>query len=57
MIEALTLMKAHGSELHILSDANTVYIETILKVKMLRKRHVDNIEPRKKKNCLCICNS
>ncbi|KAG0079869.1 hypothetical protein BGZ92_000857 [Podila epicladia] len=31
MIEALTLMKAHGSELYILSDANTVYIETILK--------------------------
>lgn len=33
MIEALTLMKTHGSELCILSDANTVYIETVLKVK------------------------
>ncbi|KAF9389709.1 putative phosphatase phospho1 [Podila verticillata] len=31
MIEALTLMKTHGSELYILSDANTVYIETVLK--------------------------
>ena len=36
MIEALTLMKTHGSELYILSDANTVYIETVLKVKNLR---------------------
>ncbi|KAG0046585.1 hypothetical protein BGZ83_008243 [Gryganskiella cystojenkinii] len=31
MIEALRLMKDQGSELYILSDANTVYIETILK--------------------------
>ncbi|KAF9427160.1 hypothetical protein BGZ76_002444 [Entomortierella beljakovae] len=31
MIEALKLMKAQGSELYILSDANTVYIETVLK--------------------------
>ncbi|KAF9907491.1 hypothetical protein EC991_010872 [Linnemannia zychae] len=30
-IEALTLMKDQGSDLYILSDANTVYIETILK--------------------------
>ncbi|KAF9339751.1 hypothetical protein BGZ91_004827 [Linnemannia elongata] len=30
-IEALKLMKEHGSDLYILSDANTVYIETILK--------------------------
>ncbi|KAG0280384.1 hypothetical protein BGZ95_010296 [Linnemannia exigua] len=30
-IEALTLMKEHDSDLYILSDANTVYIETILK--------------------------
>ncbi|KAF9198211.1 hypothetical protein BGZ49_001046 [Haplosporangium sp. Z 27] len=31
MIEALKLMKSQGSELYILSDANTVYIETVLK--------------------------
>ncbi|ORZ26930.1 putative phosphatase-domain-containing protein [Lobosporangium transversale] len=31
MIEALKLMKSQGSELYILSDANTVYIDTILK--------------------------
>ncbi|KAF9940237.1 hypothetical protein BGZ65_007712 [Modicella reniformis] len=31
MIEALRLMKSHGAELYILSDANTVYIETALK--------------------------
>ncbi|KAF9582566.1 hypothetical protein BGW38_000055 [Lunasporangiospora selenospora] len=31
MIKALQLMKATGAELYILSDANTVYIETILK--------------------------
>ncbi|KAF9192550.1 hypothetical protein BGZ51_005347 [Haplosporangium sp. Z 767] len=30
MIEALRLMKTESSELYILSDANTVYIETIL---------------------------
>ncbi|KAF9927952.1 hypothetical protein FBU30_002740 [Linnemannia zychae] len=30
-IEALTMMKEQGSDLYILSDANTVYIETILK--------------------------
>ncbi|KAK3846336.1 MAG: putative phosphatase-domain-containing protein [Linnemannia gamsii] len=30
-IEALKLMKEHDSDLYILSDANTVYIETILK--------------------------
>lgn len=32
MIEALRLMRAQGAELYILSDANTVYIETALKV-------------------------
>ena len=32
MIEALRLMKDQGSDLYILSDANTVYIETVLKV-------------------------
>jgi pyridoxal phosphate phosphatase PHOSPHO2 len=32
MIEALRLMKSRGAELYILSDANTVYIETALKV-------------------------
>ncbi|KAG0366309.1 phosphatase phospho-type [Gamsiella multidivaricata] len=31
MIEALRLMKSQGAELYILSDANTVYIETVLK--------------------------
>ncbi|KAG0246197.1 phosphatase phospho-type [Mortierella sp. GBAus27b] len=31
MIEALRLMKSQGAELYILSDANTVYIETALK--------------------------
>ncbi|KAF9155321.1 hypothetical protein BGX21_005497 [Mortierella sp. AD011] len=31
MIEALRLMKSQGSELYILSDANTVYIETVLR--------------------------
>ncbi|KAF9425360.1 putative phosphatase phospho1 [Podila epigama] len=31
MIEALTTMKDHGAELYILSDANTIYIETVLK--------------------------
>ncbi|KAG0314906.1 hypothetical protein BGZ97_008836 [Linnemannia gamsii] len=30
-IEALKLMKEQGSDLYILSDANTVYIETVLK--------------------------
>jgi pyridoxal phosphate phosphatase PHOSPHO2 len=32
MIEALRLMKSQGAELYILSDANTAYIETALKV-------------------------
>ncbi|GJJ73641.1 pyridoxal phosphate phosphatase PHOSPHO2 [Entomortierella parvispora] len=31
MIEALRLMKDEGSDLYILSDANTIYIETVLK--------------------------
>ncbi|KAI1307285.1 hypothetical protein EDD11_004535 [Mortierella claussenii] len=31
MVEALKLMKSQGSELYILSDANTVYIDTVLK--------------------------
>ncbi|KAF9082460.1 hypothetical protein BGX23_012450 [Mortierella sp. AD031] len=37
-IEALKLMKEQGSDLYILSDANTVYIETILKA-----YHIDHL--------------
>ncbi|KAG0210040.1 hypothetical protein BGX28_009717 [Mortierella sp. GBA30] len=41
MIEALQLMKSQGAELYILSDANTIYIETILKA-----YHIDHLFTR-----------
>lgn len=36
-IAALQLMKSQGSDLVIISDANTFYIDTILKVKCVRR--------------------
>ncbi|KAI8595540.1 putative phosphatase-domain-containing protein [Dissophora ornata] len=37
MIEALRLMKSQGAELYILSDANSVYIETVLEAYNIRQ--------------------